>query len=63
MITSTVPRSERVSFAAHSSPRDRQECIRKSWTVREQNRRRDLAAAEQTRLIRLLQGQFHRTAC
>lgn len=59
----TLNQSQRSCFDTEDTRRNRQECIRKSWSPSERNRRRETATAQQLRLIEMLQGRTQRTAC
>jgi hypothetical protein len=62
MKPTTVIRPER-SCLSSSTPHDRQESIRRSWSQSEKNRRRRLAAIQQLRLFGIVDPRLERTAC
>jgi hypothetical protein len=57
---STMTVTKSLQFPTRDCRRLRQESIRSSWSPREKNRRRELAQAQQQRLLELLQPQLQR---
>ena len=63
MNPTTLSQTEQTCFDSENTRRNRQACIRKSWTSGEKNRRREMATVQQLRLFEMLQCQLQRTAC